>query len=481
MKKILIIIVIALLTFAGLTAYYYKDVYRSTEAMPHEIADITMESYYTGAVLAPPFRGRGNVIFDRAHDNDFSSDEINPLMSKLSETGMTIDFLEDDDSLVSKLKYADVFVVISPTKAYTTSENSQISKFLEKKGRLIMISDPARDDEINSLSSNLGIVFKNDYLYNTVDHGGNFRYVFLDDFSSNPVTEDLETVIFYVSSSISSERGIAFAKEGTRSSMAGDGRYSAISMAKDNVLAIGDLTFMTEPYNLALDNEQLILNIANYMLGSKREHTLGDFPYILDSPLDVVYSNKSLVDEAISARRIFSSLGIDAEIADRDKRKDMLYLGYFDDFEDGDRGLEGVYLTNESIEVTGLGTFDKRGTVLIHLSTKSFRKALTVLSEEEAQIKNVVNILENGEIGNYMFSDNIAILRYEPAVEEVVEAEEALDEEVSLGGEAVEEGETVEEPPNEEEPPDGDKGPEVKAENLPVGNKASSSAFVNEC
>ncbi|MEE8359286.1 MAG: hypothetical protein V3R82_07745 [Candidatus Hydrothermarchaeales archaeon] len=481
MKKILIIIVIALLTFVGFTAYYYKGVYRPTEAMPHEIADITMESYYTGAVLAPTFRGRGNVIFDRAHDNDFLSEEINPLRSKLSEMGMTIDFLEDDDSLENKLKYADVFVVISPTKAYTTGENSQVKKFLEKKGRLIMISDPAREDEINSLSSNLGIVFKNDYLYNTVEHGGNFRYVFLDDFSSNPITEDLETVIFYVSASISSEKGIAYAKEGTRSSMEGDGRYSAISMAKDNVLAIGDLTFMTEPYNLALDNERLIMNIANYMLESKREHTLEDFPYILDSPLDVVYSNKSLIDEAISARSIFSRLGIDAEIADRDKRKDMLYLGYFDDFEDGDRGLEGVYLTNESIEVTGVGTFDKSGTVLIHLSTKSFRKALTVLSEEEAQIKNVVDILENGEIGSYMFSDNIAILRYEPVVEEVVEEEEPLAEEVSLEGVAVEEEETVEELPNEEEPQEGDKGPVEKTENPSIDNKASSSTFVNEC
>ncbi|MFQ5887193.1 MAG: hypothetical protein ACE5HY_00680 [Candidatus Hydrothermarchaeales archaeon] len=469
MRKIFIIVVVALLALAGLTAYYYKGIYRTVEeARPHETADITVESYFTGEILSPTSKGKGKVVFDKAHDNDFSPEEINPLLSKLSEMGLAFDFLEED-SLQNKLKYADAFVVISPTKAYTTDENNQINRFLGKKGRLVLISDPSREDKINSLSSNLGIVFKNDYLYNMEEHGGNFRYVFLDEFSSNPVTEDLERVIFYISSSISSENGIAFANEGTRSSMEGDGRYAAISEAGDNVLAISDLTFMIEPYNRALDNERLILNIANFMLESERAHTLEDFPFILDSPLDVVYSNTTLIDEAISARSIFSNLGIEAEIADLDKRKDMLYLGYFEDFEKGDRGLEGVYITNESIEATGVGTFDKRSTVLIHLSSKSFRQALTILSEEEAPIQNVVDILKNSEIGSYAFSSNIAIYKYEPTEEEITE-EELMGEEV-----LIEEEEPVEEVPTEEE-----VTIKVEHDKTLVG-KAPRFSFVNEC
>ncbi|MFQ5976244.1 MAG: hypothetical protein ACE5J5_08020 [Candidatus Hydrothermarchaeales archaeon] len=445
MKKILITIFVALLTFGGLTAYYYKGIYKPIEVKPHETADITVESFFTGEIVTPVLRGKGRAVFDKVHDNDFSQEEINPLLSKLSEMGLAFDFL-DDDSLQNKLKYADTFVVISPAKAYTTDENNQINRFLEKKGRLILISDPAREDKINSLSANLGIIFKNDYLYNMEEHGGNFKYIILDQFSSNPVTEDLKKVIFYASSSISSEKGIAYANEGTRSSMEGDGRYAAVSMAGDNVLALSDLTFMTEPHNRALDNERLILNIANFMLESKRAHTLDDFPYILDSPLDIVYSNTSLIDEAISARSIFSTRGMEAGITDLDKRKDMLYLGYFEDFEEGDRGLEGVYLTNDSIEVTGVGTFDKESTVLIHLSSKSFRKALTILSAGKEPIQDVVDILKNGEIDDHMLSANIAIYRYEPTEEEEIEEEEPVEEETT------EEEGIIEEKPVEETP-----------------------------
>ncbi len=475
MKKVLIIPLIALITFVGFTSYYYRGVYTPTEVRPHETADISMESYYTGEILTPVLRGEGRVVFDMAHDNDFSPDEINPLLSKLSKMGVAFDFLEDD-SLSDKLKYADVFVVISPRKSYTTDENNQINTYLEKKGRLVLISDPAREDSINSLSANLGIVFKNDYLYNMEAHGGNFRYVFLDEFSPTPVTEDLDRVIFYVSSSISSDKGVAFAKEGTRSSVEGDDRYAAISMSGDNVLAISDLTFMTEPYNRASDNEKLILNIAIFMLKSERTHSLDDYPHILDSPLDIVYSNKSLLEEAISAKTTFSDLGMDVEISDLDRRKDMLYLGYFEEFEESDRGLEGVYLTNETFEVTGVGTFGKKDTVLIHLSTKSFRQAVTVLSLEEAPIQNVVDILKNGEIESYMLSDNIAIYMYEPIEDEItVEEEDASVEETNGVEEIITEEETVEEPPVE-------NGVEVLEEpTKTLASKSTHIPFKNEC
>jgi len=39
---------------------------------------------------------------------------------------------------------------------------------------------------------------------------------------------------------------------------------------ESKVLAIYDLTFMTEPYNGILDNNQLIANIADWLAGSSR-------------------------------------------------------------------------------------------------------------------------------------------------------------------------------------------------------------------
>ena len=428
-----------------------------TCALPisHETSDITIESYFTGKIISPIQRGKGKIVFDKAHENDFLPEEINPLISKLSEMGLAIDYLEDD-SLENKLRYADAFVVISPVKAFTIDENNMVTAFLEKKGRLILISDPSREDTINSLSTNLGIVFKNDYLYHMEEHAGNFRYVFLDQFSSSPITKDIDRAIFFVSSSINADTKIGYANEGTQSSKDGKGEYASIVMAGDNVLAIGDLTFMTEPYNRALDNEKLISNIADFLMESKRVHTLIDFPFMLESPLDISYSNLTLLDEAISARSIFTNIGIETEISDLDRRKNMLYLGYFDDFEEGDRGLEGIYITNDSFEATGLGTFDKRDTVLIHLSSKSFRTALTILSEEKNPIQNVVDILKNGEINNYILSSNIAIYRYEPTEEEKIDNGKPEEKETNgVNGEVIEEETVTEVIPEKEKEANG--------------------------
>lgn len=44
-------------------------------------------------------------------------------------------------------------------------------------------------------------------------------------------------------------------------------RLSPIALAQESkVLAVYDLTFMTEPYNGTLDNNQLIANIAEWLM-----------------------------------------------------------------------------------------------------------------------------------------------------------------------------------------------------------------------
>ena len=44
------------------------------------------------------------------------------------------------------------------------------------------------------------------------------------------------------------------------------------------VLALGDLTFMTEPYHTVRDNSRLILHIADFLTGAERSYVLADFP-----------------------------------------------------------------------------------------------------------------------------------------------------------------------------------------------------------
>lgn len=134
-----------------------------------------------------------------------------------------------------------------------------------------MLSEPINDGEINSLASEFGILFWNDYLYNLKENDGNFKYIYLTEFQVNNITRGLHRIAFYTSGSVFGN-GIIFTDNNTYSSSSGEKRrYSVAVMTNDSqVLAIGDVAFLTEPYNV-LDNNRLIYNLADFLSQSKPE------------------------------------------------------------------------------------------------------------------------------------------------------------------------------------------------------------------
>ncbi|MCL0058062.1 hypothetical protein M1N05_03255 [Dehalococcoidales bacterium] len=97
----------------------------------------------------------------------------------------------------------------------------------------------------------------------------NYRNIFVSDFKENEITKNLEKIALYTVASISSAEGcgIAFVDENTFSSLIETReRLSPIALVQEaKVLAIYDLTFITEPHNGILDNNQLIANIADWL------------------------------------------------------------------------------------------------------------------------------------------------------------------------------------------------------------------------
>ena len=96
----------------------------------------------------------------------------------------------------------------------------------------------------------------------------NYRNIFVAEFKESEITKNIEKIALYTAGSISSaDYGIAFVDQNTFSSLIETRqRLSPIAQAQESkVLAIYDLTFMTEPYNGILDNNQLIANIADWL------------------------------------------------------------------------------------------------------------------------------------------------------------------------------------------------------------------------
>ena len=252
------------------------------------------------------------VLIDLAHDNNFDVEELNVLMLRLVSRDLAIKFFgaegdleeellgeeepeeadqdedalneeeedgeeenleeaeegEEEGKLEEELLVANAFVVVAPQEEFSSEEKETINEFVENGGKLLLIADPTRHSRINSLSLDFGLIFEPDYLYNMKENEINYRNIFVTEFEENEITKSLEKIALYTTGSISSaDEGIAFVDQNTFSSLVETRKkLSPIALAEESkVLAISDLTFMTEPYNGVLDNNKLIANIADWL------------------------------------------------------------------------------------------------------------------------------------------------------------------------------------------------------------------------
>ncbi|MCH8088196.1 MAG: hypothetical protein IIC81_10190 [Chloroflexi bacterium] len=215
----------------------------------------------------------GLLLVDRAHLNQFDEEEVNILLARVADRGYSIEFLNDGGQLEEKLQSADSFLVILPGIAYDEGDAALAQDFVDTGGKILLIGDPGRASEINSLARTFGVLFQPGYLYNVVEHDLNFRNIFISDFRTDQVTDGLGKISLYSAGSIkSSGFPLAFSDANTFSSMVERVEaFSPLVKGSDGrVLSISDLTFMISPNNAVWDNDRLIANLADYLTTSER-------------------------------------------------------------------------------------------------------------------------------------------------------------------------------------------------------------------
>ena len=297
--RIAIILAGILVVVVGRGFFYYSGLYSPP---PSE-----MPSYEYIAVPEKPSteffdvyeEGEGIILIDLAHDNDLDIKELNVLILRLISRGLTIEFfspeedleeellgkededkegdeeedleeelLNEEEDLEEALPVPIAFIIVCPLAEFSEEERETIDEFVNNGGKLLLIADPTRRGKMNSLSLKFGLIFEADYLYNIKENEINYRNIFVTQFKENPISKDVEKIALYFVGSISSaDSGIALVDENTFSSLIETRKgLSPIALAQESkVLAIYDLTFITEPYNGILDNNQLISNIADWL------------------------------------------------------------------------------------------------------------------------------------------------------------------------------------------------------------------------
>jgi protease-4 len=224
--------------------------------------------------------GRGQVLIDLSHGNWISWWDLDILIAELAKRDVTVSFVSQWYDLESRLTDASCLIVASPTEVYTDWECDVIENFVDEGGLLLMFFDPAWEyigyeglyqgviAPINSLSTRFGLSFAKGYLYNEEEHFGIYRNIYVRNFASSPLTQNLKSLVFFTATHIySMGKEVAWTSQNTYSSMSEKtGSYAAMALAERGsgaVVAFGDITLLSEPYCYVDDNYELILNIIS--------------------------------------------------------------------------------------------------------------------------------------------------------------------------------------------------------------------------
>lgn len=273
MRKLVLFLGIVILFLVSQTLFYYKGIYVPPDTDTYKLEELAIPHTQVGE-FSDVFEVRKEgctALFDVSHDNDFSVDELSVLYQRIISRNCTVKYLRDSEKLNESLEKASSFVVVSPKTFFSDEELLHVEEFLNGKGALLLVGDPGRGGDINSISLEFGIAFERDYMYNLVENDGNHKYVIFKDFESNEITKNLTRVAFYTACSLASPGNeMIFSDDNTHSSQRFSKRISPAALLKEKrVFALCDFTFMTSPYNEAFDNNRLISNIADYITSPK--------------------------------------------------------------------------------------------------------------------------------------------------------------------------------------------------------------------
>ena len=142
---ILLALVLLVVPTVGRWFYHYDGSYQ-----PGQVARPDLDQIEASLPETQPFVDQeidatpGTILFDLAHGNRVKMAELNVLQARLSARGQRLEPVTQSGDLASQLRYARALIIISPGVDWTPDEIQQVQRFVDKGGRLLLVTDPTR-------------------------------------------------------------------------------------------------------------------------------------------------------------------------------------------------------------------------------------------------------------------------------------------------------------------------------------------------
>ena len=422
---LILLVVFVGVAFAATYLFFYRGNYAGPPSAQMEYVPPGVSSANDGTQWTPSGgeRSGGLVLLDTLHSNGFSSREILTLRTRIVAQGYDLELLgnfarsspaDRRNQYAERLREADSMIVITPLVAYSAGEVDVIEDFVRKGGKLVMVSDPGRRDQMNTLAQRFGVQFRPDYLYNQAENENNYQHIFVRDFRPDDLTTGLDTILLLTAGSItSSGPGLAVADARTESAVAeNNGDLYVMARAADrNVLAVSDFTFMIPPNDSKLDNDRLLSNIIEFVTTSERVFDLADFPHFYqtgpDDGVQILLGRPDLLGNGTKLKNGLEKYGISADIqGTEDVSRDTVFLGLHEDALQVRQYLQAAGVrVDDMVGIPSGLELDSAGTAVTVLDREGGRHVLILLGDTPATLNRAVTSLLSGGFRSNLVSE----------------------------------------------------------------------------
>ncbi len=211
------------------------------------------------------------VLVDRTHGNAFNPALFGELFGEIVKHGCQVLLVEGGMNLTELLsRKPKSLIIFTPTIKYSQDEIIAIKNYVREGGRLVLIYDTsmAFAESINSLSEVFGMYFSDGYLYNAEDNYGIYRNIFVERFGNSTLVTNISRIVLFTATHIYTNGTPLALVDATLSITESRGIYVPIAVNND-VLAIGDSTFLMDPFCHIEDNWKFLENLVNFLLKEK--------------------------------------------------------------------------------------------------------------------------------------------------------------------------------------------------------------------
>lgn len=427
MWKLLLLPGFAVAFFLAAYFFFYQGSYTPPDAPDIAFAELqSVPEAPVGFTDQPVFSGnpigataRGILLVDTSHRNAFDRQEIVTLLSRVSDRGYAVEFIANPElaEMEAKLRQADAFMVISPVEPYRRAEVELVVDFVGRGGKVLLIADPGRPNQLNGLAERLGISFQPDYLYNLAEYDTNFQEFSIRDFQADAVTSGIDELVFYYAGSIKSAGpALALTDGNTHSSIAERivPRSPLTIGAHRNVLAVHDLTFMIPPYNSVQDNDRLVANIAGFLTESERQYRLTDFPRFFEGEVDILLGQPDLFEQGARMKQLLAAQGVAAAMQGAENgSRDLVFLGLYEHNAGIARYLEAAGIRiGDRLTAPFTPGIPLEGTAAILLHRSGDRDVLVILADSSRGVGIMLDQLGSGKFRDRLADDFAGVYKY---------------------------------------------------------------------